>query len=197
MVLIDNGHGLETPGKRSPDSRLFEYKYTREIAKMLHQKLTDLGIKSVLLVPEESDISLSERCNRANKYYDEDKSSILISIHCNAAGSGEWMNARGWEAWTSIGQTKSDILADYLYKAAIKHLTGITPIRSEGRNGDNYINREKNFTILFKTRCPSVLTENLFQDNKLDVKYLLSDEGKQTIVNLHVDGIVNYLNSQK
>ena len=31
-VLIDNGHGAETPGKRSPDGRLREYAYTREIA---------------------------------------------------------------------------------------------------------------------------------------------------------------------
>ncbi len=31
-VLIDNGHGAETPGKRSPDGRLLEYAYTREIA---------------------------------------------------------------------------------------------------------------------------------------------------------------------
>lgn len=31
-VLLDNGHGAETPGKRSPDGRLREYAYTREIA---------------------------------------------------------------------------------------------------------------------------------------------------------------------
>ena len=31
-VLVDNGHGVETPGKRSPDGRLREYKYAREIA---------------------------------------------------------------------------------------------------------------------------------------------------------------------
>ena len=31
-VLVDNGHGVETPGKRSPDGRLRECKYAREIA---------------------------------------------------------------------------------------------------------------------------------------------------------------------
>ena len=31
-VLIDNGHGSDTPGKRSPNGRLREYAYTREIA---------------------------------------------------------------------------------------------------------------------------------------------------------------------
>ena len=36
-ILIDNGHGENTPGKRSPKwadgSQLFEWKYTREIAR--------------------------------------------------------------------------------------------------------------------------------------------------------------------
>jgi N-acetylmuramoyl-L-alanine amidase len=44
------------------------------------------------------------------------------------------------------------------------------------------------------TKCPAVLTENLFQDNKKDVEFLLSEKGKETIVNLHVEGIINYIN---
>lgn len=31
-ILIDNGHGSNTSGKCSPDGRLKEYAYTREIA---------------------------------------------------------------------------------------------------------------------------------------------------------------------
>ena len=31
-ILIDNGHGENTPGKRSPDGTFREYAYTREIA---------------------------------------------------------------------------------------------------------------------------------------------------------------------
>ena len=34
-VLIDNGHGSNTPGKCSPDGQLREYAYTREIAERL------------------------------------------------------------------------------------------------------------------------------------------------------------------
>ena len=41
------------------------------------------------------------------------------------------------------------------------------------------------------TNCPAVLTENLFQDNKEDVEFLLSN--KQTIVNIHYNAIINYL----
>ncbi|ROS80388.1 N-acetylmuramoyl-L-alanine amidase, partial [Muribaculaceae bacterium Isolate-039 (Harlan)] len=31
-ILIDNGHGNNTPGKCSPDQSLREYAYAREIA---------------------------------------------------------------------------------------------------------------------------------------------------------------------
>lgn len=31
-ILIDNGHGENTPGKRSPDGKLKEWAYTRDIA---------------------------------------------------------------------------------------------------------------------------------------------------------------------
>jgi N-acetylmuramoyl-L-alanine amidase len=46
------------------------------------------------------------------------------------------------------------------------------------------------------TKCPSVLTENLFQDNVDDVNYLLSEDGKKTIIDLHVNGIINYINGK-
>ena len=31
-ILIDNGHGVDTPGKRSPDGKLREYAWNRLIA---------------------------------------------------------------------------------------------------------------------------------------------------------------------
>ena len=53
---------------------------------------------------------------------------------------------------------------------------------------------EARFAVLTGTRCAAVLTENMFQDNKSDVEWLLSDEGKRAIVRLHVEGIINYIN---
>ena len=43
------------------------------------------------------------------------------------------------------------------------------------------------------TICPAVLTENLFQDNEEDVKFLLSEEGKRAITRLHVESIMGYI----
>lgn len=190
-VLIDNGHGVDTAGKRSPDGSLREYKYAREIAEKVVSELKKRGSDAERIVTEENDISLSERCRRVNSICDRigTKNVILVSIHCNAAGNGsQWMNARGWEAWTSVGQTAADKLADCLYKAAEE-----TDFKIRKNTTDGDPDKEGHLYILKHTKCPAVLTENLFQDNKEDVAFLLSEVGKETIVSLHVKGIINYL----
>ncbi len=188
-VLIDNGHGSNTPGKRSPDGQLREYAYTREIAERLVMELRKNGIDADRIVKEEIDVPLAERCRRANEY--KASEAVLVSIHCNAAGNGsDWMSARGWEAWTSVGKTKADKLATCLYENAEHCLPGMK-IRKDMTDGDQ--DKESGFYMLKHTKCPAVLTENLFQDNKEDVEFLLSEEGKLAIVNLHVWGIMKYL----
>ena len=59
-ILIDNGHGSNTPGKCSPDGRLREYSYTREIAGRVVFELRKLGIDAELVVKEEIDVPLSD-----------------------------------------------------------------------------------------------------------------------------------------
>lgn len=66
-ILVDNGHGIETPGKRSPDGVLREYAWNRLIAARIVSALTDLGHDSQLLVPELTDVPLPERCRRVNE----------------------------------------------------------------------------------------------------------------------------------
>ena len=60
-ILIDNGHGVNTPGKRSPDGRFREYAWAREIARAIVADCKDLGYDAELLVPEEYDVCLSGR----------------------------------------------------------------------------------------------------------------------------------------
>lgn len=188
-VLIDNGHGSNTPGKCSPDGRLREYAYTREIAERLVMELRKNGIDAERIVKEEIDVPLAERCRRANEY--KASEAILVSIHCNAAGNGsDWMSARGWEAWTSVGKTKADKLATCLYEDAEHCLPGMK-MRKDMADGDP--DKESQFYILRHTNCPAVLTENLFQDNREDVEFLLSEKGNRAIVSLHVWGIMKYL----
>ena len=194
-ILLDNGHGIDTPGKRSPDGLFREFAYNRYIASQIHQRLKSNGLDSQLLVPEMEDISLAERCRRTNKICRQLGSDqvLLISIHVNAAGNGsEWMNARGWSCYTTPGQTRADELATSLYRAATEHLYG-HKIRMDYTDGDPDI--ESSFYILRHTLCPAVLTENLFMDNKEDVAFLESTAGALAIVNLHIEGICQYLSN--
>ena len=205
-ILIDNGHGSNTAGKRSPDGRLLEYRYAREIADDVVAILRSYGYDAEKLVPEERDISLSECIRRVNTICNKLGAGnvILISIHCNAAGNGTWLNARGWCAFTTVGKTKSDGLAECLYDAAEMNLkdysgtftkdelsTKQRPIRTDLTDGDRDL--EKDFYIIKKSACPAVLTENMFQDNRKDVDWLLSDAGYHAITRIHVEGIIKYI----
>ena len=203
-ILIDNGHGIQTKGKRSPDGKLLEYAYTRELARQIVKILKSRGYDSELLVPEDDDIPLSERVRRINEIcltYEPSCPAptghpdvILISLHINAAGDGtKWMNATGWSCYTCKGQTESDRLADCLYKAAEQILKNQVIRTDCARDGDS--DWEENFYILRKTPCVAVLSENYFMDNKSDLEYLQNQTGKQAIIDTHVEGIVEWIES--
>lgn len=205
IILIDNGHGIDTPGKRSPDGLFREYKYAREIACGVAGCLQTLGETAFLLVKETNDVPLAERVARVNAYCEQYGTGnvIVVSIHVNAAKGDGWSTARGWCVYTSPRETTSDTIAKHLFAAAVEELqkgkyskTGTfaakqKPIRSDWSDGDPDF--EEAFYILRKTACPAVLTENLFQNNRDDVAFLTSDAGKGAIINLHVEGILNYL----
>ena len=185
-ILIDNGHGKETSGKCSPDGRLKEYAYTREIADRVVTELQNEGIDAVRIVPEENDVALSERVKRVNVF---DKEAILISIHCNAMGSGaEWMPANGWSVFVGNNALmNSKRLARQLAQAALNKKVKVR------RPSPQDLYWTANLYICQKTNCPAVLVENFFQDNKEDVEFLLSEKGKLCVTNILLEGITNYL----
>ena len=201
-ILIDNGHGIQTKGKRSPDGKLLEYAYTRELARRIVSILQSRGYDSELLVPEDDDIPLSERVRRVNEIcltYEPSCPAptghpdvILISLHLNAAGDGtKWMNATGWSCYTCKGQTESDRLADCLYKAAEQILKNQVIRTDYARDGDP--DWEENFYILRHSLCSAVLVEQFFMDNIKDLAYLISDEGKRNLIDVIVSGVEKYL----
>lgn len=193
VVILDAGHGKDTPGKCAPDKSLYEWQWTREIVAMLCERLYGLeNIQTVILVPEEHDVPLKERVRRVNTIVHDAKISgkecLLISIHINAAGHGTWKNASGWSVWVANNASdKSKQFARIAYEQAkLLDLCGNRVVPKE-----NYCTN--NFYILKNTPCPAVLTENLFQDNQEDVVFLKSDDGKEKIVKLHFNAIKKYI----
>lgn len=195
-IILGTAHLKSTPGKCSPDKKFYEYKFSREVCKAIKAILEHMGYKVIIDI-DDDDLNVTQsqelclRCKVVNEMQKQYKNCIYISIHVNAAGAdGKWHTATGWEAYTSIGVTAADKLADCLYEAAKKNLIG-KKLRTDYSDKDP--DKESNFYVLKHTNCPAVLTENFFQDNKEDVEYLNSDLGFHQIVRTHVEGILNYI----
>ena len=216
IIILGTAHGVNVAGKCSPDKKFREYKYSREIIKHLKAELEAEGYKVFVdmegdEVPGKQSKELEQRCIIVNQLCRQYGTSncIYVSIHVNASGSeGKWMNAGGWCAYTSRGNTHADALATKLYEAAQVELADYSKALEAGKEtgayganqralrtdySDGDPDQESNFYVLTHTSCTAVLTENLFQDNKADVSFLESENGRKAIVALHKKGIINYL----
>ena len=192
-ILIDPGHGIDTPGKRSPDGLFREYLWNRQVADLILEGLVSVGIDASLVVTETNDVSLRNRVNRVNTICNRLGASnvLLVSIHANAAGNGSaWMNARGWSCYTSKGKTKSDQVAECLYDAFEEEFQD-RKIRKDMSDGDR--DWEENFYVLQKSKCPAVLLENFFYDNREECAWMLQEETKRRIAGAAVKGIIKYI----
>lgn len=189
IVIIDNGHGVDTKGKCSPvwgdGSKLWEYEFNRDIAARVAYKCKCADIPFKMLVTEMHDISLAERVRRANAIYESDKDAFLVSIHANAGGG------TGWEVWTSVGYTKSDVYATIFFEEAMKAFPE-WKMRRDMTDGD--ADKETQFYILKNSKCPAVLTENFFMDAERDCRFILSETGRESIATMHFKAIKRIFN---
>lgn len=192
-ILIDAGHGIDTPGKRSPDGLFREYLWNRQVADLILEGLVSAGVDASLVVTETNDVTLRNRVNRVNTICNRVGASnvLLVSVHANAAGDGSaWMNAKGWSCYTSKGKTQSDQVAECLYDAFEAEFQD-RKIRRDMSDGDR--DWEENFYVLQKSKCPAVLLENFFYDNREECAWMLQEETKRRIASAAVKGIIKYI----
>lgn len=177
IPILDNGHGKDTKGKRSPvwadGTQLFEWEFNRDIVRRVAEHLERNNYQYRILVPEIIDISLGERCRRANRIWKEtNHSCMLVSIHANAGGG------TGWEAYTTKGQTRSDRMAEIFYGEFAKVFPE-KKMRKDTADGDS--DKEEQFYILKNTVCPAVLLENFFMDYEPDCRLIMSETGRDRV----------------
>lgn len=190
VVILDNGHGVDCAGKRSPvwpdGSQLYEWEFNRDVVCRLSEMLVRSGIPYEVLVPEMSDVPLSERCRRANGIYDRNSGDcFLISIHANAGGGS------GIEVYTSRGETNADGIAFEIFNQLDEEFGKEWPMRADWADGDP--DKEEGFYILRHTKCPAVLVELFFMDNEKDCRFILSGEGRQRCASAIYTAIRNTL----
>ena len=205
IIILGTAHRMREPGKESPDKRLKECKYSRELCDEIAVKLRSYGCKVLIdyepldlpktmqspSVKQERNNELAMRVNYVNEICRQSstKNVLYVSIHVNAIGTdGQWHSANGWQVCVSNNASQnSKKLADCLYDSAKQN--GLK-MRQPSASQKYW---PQSLYVLSNTKCPAVLTENLFQDNKNDVDFLLSDAGRHAIERSHVEGILKYI----
>lgn len=192
-IVLDCGHSKKTGGKRSPDGRFLEYKQNRILGKLIGEKLTSMGIDWCFTydTDDENDLGLSKRASVANekcKKYGS-KNVLLLSLHYNAFGDGlSFNNTKGFSIWTTKGNTISDKYGEIFFKTAQEILIPMgRKVIKDNSDGDG--DYEQNFTVIYKTICPSVLFEFGFYTNVEEMEWLMSDEGLEVCSNIVIEGI--------
>lgn len=180
--ILDNGHGVETPGNRSPmltDGRQFlEYRFARQIVTHINTLLMRKNLDSFQLVPEDHDVPLATRVNRANTLYNL-KPCVLVSVHSNAYGDCKSFTVpRDIESYyyktSEAGRRIAEVFQENLIQA--------TGWRDRGV-------RKGVCTILRKTTMPAIITENGFYTNREQCEYLLDPDCRERIAEAHVEAI--------
>lgn len=193
IILLDAGHGIETPGKRSPvwsdGSQLLEYEVTRKIRKFLAHRLDSANIPYHYVTVGDQDIDLDDRVDIINSYcraYGA-KNCLTISIHTNGFSKE---SAKGWEVFTTRGTTASDKFASTLYREMFK-LFPNQKFRVDTKDGD--VDKEANFYIIANAKCPAILSENFFHTNQRECKeILMNDQQLEKIAHAHYEMILKY-----
>jgi N-acetylmuramoyl-L-alanine amidase len=162
-LVLDAGHGLNTPGKRTPDGE-HEWSFNNKQLLACQNYLSDYEGFDILRVDDPTgkrDVPLSERTDKSNKF----GADAYVSFHNNALRFN-WGNHHGMETFSYVG---SNPKSEKLQKAIHKHLIKAT------KNNDRGM-KEANFHVLRETKnCAAVLTESFFMDSTHDIKKLRSD----------------------
>lgn len=195
LIILDAGHGIDTPGKRTPvfedGSFMHERSFNQAVVKEMIKQLQKYDCLVKWVSKEEKDIPLSVRTSRANMYLQDftklygktNVNSVFISVHANAA-TEHWGMANGIETYyLSTGHSSGLKLA----QAVQKQLIAYTKLRDRGI-------KTANFFVLRETYMPAILCECGFMDYKPEARLLRSDAYRIQCATAIVKGIVNYMN---
>ena len=176
-IVIDAGHGPDTPGKRSPDGSLREYQFNSAVARYVADELLHgyEGVEILMTHADDRDVPLKERTDRANAW----KADLFVSIHANAAGDG-WSTAQGIETYV---YTTRPAAAVKLAEVVQRNL-----VQATGRPNRGV--KTANFHVLRETKMPAILVECGFMTNRYEAELLKSDEYRRKCAAAIVAGIV-------
>lgn len=180
-IAIDNGHGYNTAGKRTPPfpqtgQVIREWEFNHPTARRLKELLEQEGYKVIMVSDTVEDTPLNVRTKRAN----DAKVDLYISIHYNALNS-IWGTHGGIETFHHPNSANGKRLADLVQVELIKS----TGLRNRGV-------KSSNFQVLRETNMPSILVECGFMDNLEEAKLMLDIEYQTKVAKSILRGINSY-----
>jgi N-acetylmuramoyl-L-alanine amidase len=171
IIALDNGHGLNTPGKRTPiwtdgtvslytkKNFMHEWEFNRGVVKRLKTRLENNGFKVIEVSPVEEDTSITKRTRIANAA----GADLFVSVHANAA-AGTW-NERVNGIETLTRQSGEGLKAGRLIQ---KYMVKESGLRDRGMKDGGWLG------VVRLTKMPCVLVECGFMDNPAEAKLLNS-----------------------
>ena len=188
LVALDDGHGMETAGKRTPafpdGSVMKENEFNSSVAAYLKDALERCGFAVLLVAPENTDTPLKTRVVRAN----DANAAAYISIHANAYGS-DWNSANGIESILYekiMGHSKTYEFAQNIHDA----LLAGTGRRNRG------IRRSSDLYVLKSTKMHAVLLECGFMTNREEAELLKSDDYRRRCAESICRGVCTFYKTE-
>ena len=179
--------------RQSPNMNLDELTYlnrlTDDIILRLRESVKDTPFITItkLAGPMDQILSRLQALTRTTP----PTSNCLIAVGLNSTRmDGHQHSNKGWRVICNPESSQSSTMATALATAAIQTLVHRATSNQDTATSLAHLNQTP---ILTATAIPAVLTLNLYQDNRQDAAYLLSSEGRQAIISLHVKGISAYL----
>jgi len=185
LVALDDGHGMETAGKRTPyvtelGRFVHENEFNKAVVNYMVVELKRCGIGSLLVAPTDSDTSLTTRTNLANAK----GADIYVSVHYDAL-DGKFDGATEDPEGITVFYAENSVKGKKLATLVHKHLIGGTTQKSRGI-------KVKNLHVTRETNMPAILTENGFMDNKREALLMVKPSFQKEVAIEHVKGICEY-----
>jgi N-acetylmuramoyl-L-alanine amidase len=185
LVALDDGHGLETAGKKTPEfpdgSFMRENEFNNAVVKLVAMDLRRHNVEVVFTALTDEDVPLAVRTEMANN----SGADIFVSVHANAYGNGEWNDIGGIETYHYPSSVNGKMLAEKIHKYLIRG----TPLADRGI-------KTATWYVLKYTHMPAVLVECGFMTNKEEARLLLSDAYRAECAGEITQGILDYFDME-
>ena len=187
-VCLDPGHGVESPGKCSPDKSYYEHEFALDMARRIQAHLKRCGVRVVLTRTDEHCPTGKADTNDLLKRVaisDAAGADLFVSIHSNASGN-EWSNASGLMIYTSAGpETASRNVAA---KAVLSRMTA-AGVELRG----SPLVHDMELVVTRKTAAPAMLIEYGFHTSRTEVGLLKKSSYRAKLAEATAKGVCDFL----